>query len=252
MLRTLTMLVLMVAPLAAMLGMSCTPRPAPLPPPPPFQVLVFSRTATFRHDSIPAGIDAIRSLGKKHGFEVEATEDAGIFSDEGLRPFRIVLFLNTTGTILDDSQKEALVRHMKRGGGFVGVHAAADTEHDWPWYAGLIGAHFRSHPAVQPAEIIVEDRTHPSTRHLPARWKRTDEWYDFTRSPRGDVRVLLSLDEATYTGGAMGEDHPIAWCHEYGGGRVFYTGLGHTQESYAEPEFLQHLLGGIRWTAGLP
>jgi type 1 glutamine amidotransferase len=217
-----------------------------------FNVLVFSRTAGFRHDSIPDGIEAVRRLGREHGFEVDATEDSAHFTDERLAGYGAVIFLNTTGTVLDPEQKEAFQRYIQAGGGFVGVHAAADTEYDWPWYGRLVGAYFKSHPRIQRATINVEDREHLSTRHLPQRWTRTDEWYTFRQSGR-DIRsrlnILLSLDEDTYEGGGMDGDHPIAWFHEYDGGRAWYTGLGHTRESYREPEFLQHLLGGILWAA---
>ena len=216
------------------------------------RVLVFSKTAGFRHDSIPDGIAAIRNLGAKYGFAVDATEDASVFDDARLAPYSAVVFLCTTGDILDESQQAAFERYIEAGGGFVGVHSAADTEYDWTFYGGLVGAYFQDHPAVQPAAIAVTDRVHPSTRSLPPRWNRTDEWYNFRANPRGHVHVLAAVDEASYSGGEMGADHPIAWCQFYGGGRAWYTALGHTRESYAEPLFLQHLLGGIQFAAGFP
>lgn len=215
-----------------------------------FDVLIFSKTAGFRHDSIPDGIEAIRRLGEEHGFTVEATEDAAHFTNENLAKYEAVIFLSTTGNVLDDDQQEAFEAYIRAGGGYVGVHAAADTEYDWPWYGKLVGAYFKTHPRIQPAEIIVEDRTHPSTKHLPERWPRTDEWYTYRDNPRERVKVLMSLDESTYEGGGMNGDHPIAWHHEFEGGRAFYTGGGHTKESFREKEFLQHMLGGIRWAAG--
>ena len=215
-----------------------------------FDVLVFSKTAGFRHDSIPAGITAVQALGSANGFGVTATEDAGKFTDAFLDDFDAVLFLNTTGDVLNDTQQGAFQRFIQDGGGFVGIHSAADTEHDWPWYAGLVGALFKDHPAIQSATIQVADRVHPSTAHLPARWHRSDEWYNYKTNPRGSVHVLATLDEKTYTGGNMGFDHPTAWCHEYDGGRAWYTGGGHTSSSFSEPAFLEHLLGGIRFAAG--
>jgi type 1 glutamine amidotransferase len=135
----------------------------------------------------------------------------------------------------------------------VGIHAAADTEHGWPWYGGLVGAYFASHPEPAQARIRVESRDHPSTRTLPDPWNRFDEWYDFEQNPRSQgVTVLLALDEASYSGGQMGDDHPIAWYHEYDGGRAWYTAGGHTEDSFSEPAFLEHLLGGIRYAAGAP
>lgn len=224
----------------------------PVPAPEPFGVLVFTKTAGFRHGSIAAGARALAELGPAHGFTTTHTEDAAIFTDADLAPFAVIVFLNTTGDILDDDQQAAMERFVRAGGGFVGIHSAADTEYAWPWYAGLVGAQFRSHPAIQPAEIDVIDRDHPSTRHLPARWARTDEWYDFRSQPADTVRVLMNLDESTYTGGVMGDPHPIAWYHHYDGGRALYTAGGHTDESFAEPDFRQHLAAAIRWAAAAP
>lgn len=215
------------------------------------RVLVFSKTAGFRHTSIAVGVLTIRSLGARNGFDVDATENASTFTDTSLRRYRAVVFLSTTGDVLDASEQRAFERYVRRGGGFVGIHAAADTEYDWPFYRGLIGAYFKSHPAIQSAAIRVTDRVHASTRKLPRRWVRTDEWYDFRTNPRGKVHVLATLDERTYNGGQMGDDHPIAWCRLYKGGRSWYTALGHTEESYAEQAFRSHLLGGIRWAAGM-
>jgi type 1 glutamine amidotransferase len=215
-----------------------------------FRVLVFSATAGFRHDSIAPGIAAVRALGARHGFRVDATEDPGAFTNRRLRRYAAVVWLSTTGDVLGPSQEAAFERYIRRGGGFVGVHAAADTEYGWGWYGRLLGARFRSHPAVQPATIRVVDRRHPSTRRLPRSWQRTDEWYDFRAQPLRRVRVLALLDESTYSGGTMGARHPIAWCRRFDGGRSWYTALGHTAESYAEPRFRRHLLGGIRWAAG--
>jgi len=215
------------------------------------RVLVFSRTAGFRHDSIPAGIRAIRELGAAHGFGVDATEDPGWFTAGRLGRYRAVVFLNTTGNVLDAGQQSAFESYIRGGGGFVGVHSASDTEYDWAFYGELVGAYFSAHPAVQRATIRVEDRTNPATAHLDATWERVDEWYNFRTNPRSTAHVLATLDESTYTGGTMGADHPIAWCREYAGGRAFYTAGGHTVESYGEPAFRAHLLGGIRWAAGL-
>ncbi len=215
-------------------------------------VLVFSKTAGFRHDSIPAGIATIEQLGADNGFEVVATEDADVFTDSGLEPYDAVVWLSTTGDVLNSGQQEAFERYIQGGGGYAGVHAASDTEYDWPWYGELVGSYFASHPHNQTATIDVEDHDHPSTEHLDAEWVRYDEWYNFQSNPRGSVHVLASLDESSYDpgNGAMG-DHPIAWCHAHDGGRSWYTGLGHTQESYGEPEFVQHLLGGIEYAAGV-
>jgi len=217
---------------------------------PAFRLLVFSRTLGYRHDSIPDGIAAVEALGRAHGFAVDATEDAGSFTPANLARYRVVLFLSTTGDVLQGPERDALEAFVRAGGGFAGVHSAADTLYDWPWYGGLVGTWFARHPAVQRATIRVADRSQPSTRDVPDPWAWTDEWYDFRANPRPSVHVLLTVDEATYQGGGMGADHPIAWYHAYDGGRAWYTGLGHVRQAYTDPVFLSHLLGGIRYAAG--
>lgn len=216
---------------------------------PSFKVLVFSKTAGFRHASIANGIQAIQELGAANNFAVDTTEDGAAFTDANLAQYQAVIFLSTTGNVLDSAQQAAFERFIGGGRGYVGIHAASDTEYSWPWYGGLVGAYFKNHPAIQTATIVVEDRTHPSTAGLPERWTRRDEWYNFQTNPRGRVQVLARLDESSYSGGDMG-DHPIAWYHRYSGGRAWYTGGGHTAESFEEAQFRQHLLGGILWAAG--
>ncbi|MFD0318367.1 ThuA domain-containing protein [Streptomyces flavalbus] len=220
------------------------------PVPDPSRILVFSKTAGFRHDSIPDGVTALRELGAEGGFTVDATEDAGAFTTRNLRKYDAVVFLSTTGDVLGPTEQRAFESYIRKGGGYVGIHAAADTEYDWAFYGGLAGAYFQSHPQIQPATVDVEDRAHPATAGLEKAWNRTDEWYNYRSNPREHAHVLASLDESSYTGGTMNGDHPIAWCQNYQGGRAFYTGGGHTKESYAEPAFRQHLLGGIRWATG--
>jgi type 1 glutamine amidotransferase len=208
------------------------------------RVLVFSKTTGFRHDSIPAGVAAIRSLGRRHGFRVDHTEDAGRFTNRGLARYDAVVFLSTTGDPLGrPEQKRALRRYVERGGGFFGIHGASDTAPGWRWFDRMLGARFRSHPPGTPAAVVrVPRRRTAATRGLPAVWRRTDEWYAFESDPRR-VRVLLRL-------GATGRDHPIAWCRRERRGRSVYTAMGHTTESYAEPLFRAHLLGAIRMAAG--
>ncbi|MFD5073383.1 ThuA domain-containing protein [Streptomyces sp. NPDC058371] len=235
---------------ATALLIGCVSGPAASKGPDETRVLVFSRTAGFRHDSIPEGIAAVRELGSANGFAVDATEDAGAFTAKNLARYGAVVFLSTTGDVLDATQQTAFERYIKRGGGYVGVHAAADTEYDWAFYGGLAGAYFQSHPAIQPATVDVEDRGNPATGHLDPTWHRTDEWYNYRSNPRDHAHVLASLDESSYSGGTMSGDHPIAWCQTYQGGRAFYTGGGHTKESYSEAAFRQHLLGGIRYAVG--
>jgi glucose/arabinose dehydrogenase/type 1 glutamine amidotransferase len=217
-----------------------------------FDVLVFSRTAGFRHDSIDEGLAAIQALGAANDFTVSHTEIPGDFTANNLAQYEAVVFLNTTGDVLNSTQQTAFQNYVRAGGGYVGVHSAADTEHGWAWYGQLVGAYFASHPAIQQATIKVADHTHGSTAHLPDRWVRTDEWYNYTVNPRGNVHVLMTLDETTYSpgSGAQGHDHPISWYKYFEGGRSWYTGLGHRAQTYAEPLFRDHLLGGILFAAG--
>lgn len=230
-----------------------------------FRALVFSKTAAFRHDSIPAATAAIQQLGRRHGFRVDATEDAGAFTDRNLRRYDVVIWVSTTGDVLDDEQQAAFERYVNRGGGYAGIHAASDTEYDWAWYGALVGAYFRDHPgAVNPqfqtATVDVLDRRSAATRQLPAEWVREEEWYNFRTNPRLSVHVLAEVDESTYDprgysvpGGSpgMGEHHPISWCQRFDGGRAFYTALGHKAEYWSEPLLLAHVLGGIRMAAGV-
>jgi len=218
--------------------------------PPSFSVLVFSRTEGFRHDSIPAGVSAIRQLGQQRGFSVDASEDAGTFADEVLIKYKVVVFLSTTGDVLNTAQQAAFERYIRAGGGFVGIHSATDTEYDWPFYGALVGAYFAGHPDIQTATVQLDSSVNASTASLPRLWIRKDEWYNFQKNPRGSVDVLATLDERTYSGGTMAGDHPIMWSHTYEGGRAWYTAGGHTTESYSEPLFVDHLGKGILWAAG--
>jgi len=213
------------------------------------RVLVFSRTTGFRHTSIPNGKAAIQKLGLSNNFNVDTTEDARYFTEENLKKYAAIIFLNTTGDVLNNEQEIAMERFIQAGGGFVGIHSAADTEYDWIWYANLVGGQFASHPAIQPAKLSVVDKTHASTQHLPDVWSRTDEWYNFKRLSK-EVKVLLKIDEQSYQGGALGNNHPMAWYHDYDGGRAFYTELGHTEQSYADSVYLKHILGGIQYAIG--
>jgi type 1 glutamine amidotransferase len=217
---------------------------------PAFQVLVFTKTAGFRHPSIPDAVNALHRLGRDHSFAVDNTADATRITDAGLARYHAVVFLSTTGDILNHTQQAALQRYIRLGGGWVGIHAAAAAEDAWPWYGGLVGARFRNHPAIQRATIRVMPGAADAGGVLPARWERTDEWYNFRSNPRRHARVLAVVDETSYQGGTMGTDHPIAWCHDYDGGRAWYTASGHTPASYHEPAFLTHLLAGIRYAAG--
>lgn len=211
-----------------------------------FKVLIFSKTNNFTHGSIPDGIAMIEQLGIDNEFDVEATEDASLFTFENLQQYAAVIFLSTEGEVLNNEQQAAFEQYIQSGGGYVGIHSASDTEFNWSWYGDLVGAYFSDHPSgTAQADIKVSDRVHPSTTGLPFSWTRTDEWYNFRENPRESVHILATLDESSYSGGTMGYDHPISWCHEFDGGRAWYTAGGHTNESYREPLFIQHVLGGI-------
>lgn len=213
------------------------------------RILVFSKTIGYRHASIPKGKEALMRIGKENGITVDTTEDASVFNESNLQRYSAVVFLNTEGNVFTDKQRLSFQRYIQAGGGFVGIHSASATEYDWPWFGKMVGGYFEDHPKIQKAVIDVVDKEHPSTQHLPERWERTDEWYNFSNL-NPDVTVLATLDETTYTGGGHPNHHPIAWYHEYDGGRAFYTALGHLKENYEEPEFLQHMLGGIEWAIG--
>ena len=218
-----------------------------------WDLLVFSKTAGFRHDSIDEGQALLVSIGAAEGFSTTATEDAAVFSTAGLARFRAVVFLNTTGDVLAPAQEEALECFVRSGGGWIGVHSAADTEPGWPGYGEILGggAWISNHPAIQSATLLRESATHPSTAHFPASFAFTDEWYNFSANPRPQVLVLLTIDEESYDPGpgAMGADHPLAWAHAVGGGRAWYTNLGHRAETYANADFSSHLRGGVEWAA---
>ncbi|HEX9958449.1 MAG TPA: ThuA domain-containing protein, partial [Fibrella sp.] len=212
------------------------------------RVLVFSRTKGFRHQSIPTGQRTLIELGKQNGFTVDTTEDAGKFTEANLKKYNAVVFLSTTGDVLNDAQQVDFERYIQAGGGYVGIHAATDTEYDWPWYAKLAGGQFASHPGnpnVQEGEAYVVNKNHASMFGFPDRWKIKDEFYDFKNFNKA-VNVLVKIDEKTYKDGKMGDDHPMAWFHDYDGGKAFYTNFGHTNETFANPVFLKHLLGGLQ------
>ena len=214
------------------------------------RVLVFSKTAGFVHSSIPAGIAAVEKLGQENGFDVDTTKNAAYFQDDSLKKYSAVIFLNTTGNVLDYRQEAAFERYIQSGGGFVGVHAATDTEYDWRWYGKLVGGYFQSHPRTQNAKFIIKDKNSPATEFFTDTvWQRTDELYNF-KNLNPDVNVLITVDESSYEGGSNGSHHPMSWYHEYDGGRAFYTELGHTEESYSEENYLKHLAGGIKYAIG--
>lgn len=230
-----------------------TPTQAPVATTPPaLRVLVFSKTKGWKHTSIPYGIALIQKLGKENGFTVDTTRNAAYFTEDSLKNYQAVVFNCTTGNVLNAKQQAAFERYIQAGGGYLGIHSAADTEYEWPWYNKLMGAHFANHPlnpGERKATIEITNKNHLATAGLPDKWERIDEWYSY-RSFYPGLNVLAYLDENTYDNGTNGANHPIAWYHEFDGGRAFYTGLGHTPESYSEPLFVSHLLGGLQYAMG--
>ncbi|TKD64997.1 ThuA domain-containing protein [Flavobacterium sp. ASW18X] len=215
----------------------------------PELVLTFTKTAGFRHKSIEKGVKTLREIGRENGFIVLQTETSADFNLENLKNYKCVVFLNTTMDVLNDQEQKAFERYIQGGGSFMGIHAAADTEYNWPWYGKLVGAYFAGHPNnpnVRTARINVVDKMHACTAHLPSVWERTDEWYNY-KNINPDINVLMKLDETSYEGGTNGDNHPIAWYHEFDGGRAFYTGSGHTDATFDEPHFRKHLLEALLW-----
>jgi type 1 glutamine amidotransferase len=209
------------------------------------RILVFTRTAGFRHDSIPVAVDTLRALAPEAGLAVEHSEDPSLFNDGTLAKYRAVVFANTTGDALDAEQQAAFERYVRAGGGYVGVHAAADTEYEWPWYGELVGAYFVGHPpGLQTTRVTFTRDAMPDGG---TGWRVTDELYNYRSNPRGNADVIATVHESDYAGGTMGDDHPIAWCHARFGGRAWYTGLGHDAKLYADPVFRAHLLRGLRY-----
>ncbi|MEZ4886431.1 MAG: ThuA domain-containing protein [Chitinophagales bacterium] len=213
------------------------------------KILVFSKTAGFRHASIEVGVAALQKLGADNNIVVVATENADYFTEDSLRQFAAVVFLNTTGDVLDFKQQADFERYIQAGGGYMGIHSASDTEYNWEWYGKMVGAYFDSHPKIQDANLVVTDPNHASCKHLPNPWKLTHEWYNF-KNISEDINVIMKIDESSYEGGKNGDNHPMAWWHEYDGGRAFYTALGHTMEGFSDENLLKHCWEGILYAMG--
>lgn len=214
---------------------------------PPPRVLLFTRTVEFRHEAIPTAVATLTTLSAREGMAADHTEDPAAFTPANLARYQAVVFASTTGDVLDDTQQQALEGFIRAGGGFVGVHAAADTEYTWAWYGQLVGAYFLSHPpGLQDTRVQPERNGRATGKPWPIR----DELYDYRSNPRAQVQVIATIDETRYTGGRMGGDHPIAWCHAFDGGRSWYTGLGHDAAVYRDAHFLAQLRQGLRYATG--
>lgn len=237
------------------------------------RALVFTRTTGWRHDSIPIGVLRLSELLPTYGYAVDHTEDPSAFTPENLARYKVVVFLNTTGDILDDTQQAALEGYVRAGGGYAGVHSAADTEHDWPWYGDLVGAFFTRHPLIPfGVRVALDSQRSLATASTSKSFSLVEEIYDFDRNPRATqgTEVLATIEprlspceifgqqgvgplcELMRIPGdwRMGDDHPVAWQKRFDGGRSFYTNLGHMQSTWSRPDFLNHVVGGIRWAAG--
>lgn len=223
-----------------------------------FNVLLFTKTAGWHHKSINAGVDAMYDMAERHHFTLDWQEMADVFADDKLKNFDAIVFLNTTADILNDEQQAAMERFIQSGKGFVGIHSASDTEYDWDWYTKMVGRTFHIHPTIQTAEVDVIDRKFPGVERMPDTFLWTDEFYEFGAERIDGLNYILSLDESTYNpvadwgrvaGKGMGDFHPIAWYHEYDGGRAFYTGLGHLPSTFSDKMFLEHIYGGLYWAA---
>jgi type 1 glutamine amidotransferase len=213
------------------------------------KVLIFSKTNGYHHACIPVGIEAIKKLGTENGFDVDATDDSLAINYKNLKQYKTLIFLCPTGKVFGPDEEKGLQEYIHHGGGFVGIHAAADCEYNFQWYGDLVGAYFKSHPKQQQAKWIVVDKNHPASKNLPDVWDHFDELYNY-KYFNPDIKVLVKIDEKSYEGGANGDNHPMIWYHDFDGGRSFYTEMGHTNECYSDPTYLGMLLGGIQYAMG--
>ena len=234
-----------------------------------FKVLLITETEGWHHKSIPNGISAIHELAATHNFDVVLQQNEREISSKSLGEFQAVIFLNTTGDIFNDKEQAAFEKFIQSGKGYVGIHAASDTEYDWEWYTQLVGRMFHIHPKQQTAKLDILDHGFPGLEHFPDRLLFTDEWYEFGEEKTSNLNYLITIDEQTFdpvvtwkgrdtdangklvdhVGKGMGDFHPLSWYHEFDGGRSFYTALGHIEKVYENEWFLAHLYGGIYYAA---
>lgn len=225
------------------------------------QILIYTHNGKgpdgkgYVHQNIAASVEALKKICADNGYKAEATDDPSVFTSEKLSKFSCIIFSNTNNeAFYSETQKQAFVDYIHRGGGFVGIHSASGSERQWPWFWAMIGGKFVRHPKLQPFTIKVIDKDHPATKFLGDTWAWEDECY-FTNQLNPDIHILLAVDLSTvddekkveYPGVTFGNYFPLSWCHEFEGGRQFYTALGHKEEYYKDAKFLAHLLGGIKW-----
>jgi uncharacterized protein len=223
-----------------------------------FKALLVTTTNGWHHESVHYGVVALKELAVRNYFDVTLLENPGGFNDKYLEQFQVIIFLNTTGNILDSTQQKVMERFIKAGKGYVGVHSASDTEYGWDWYTKLVGRMFQIHPVIQTAKLNIVDATFPGLQGFANNKLWTDEWYEFGPEKTTGLNYVLAVDESTYDvkvdwgakkGTGMGKLHPISWYHNYDGGRSFYTALGHLPAIYSDQAFLNHLYAGILWAA---
>ena len=234
-----------------------------------FKVLLITETAGWHHESIQNGVTAINELAATHNFEVTRQQNAVKINEGSLKNFDALIFLSTTADIFDDNEQTAIEKFIQSGKGYVGIHAASDTEYDWEWYTKLVGRMFHIHPAQQTAKLKIIDHNFPGLEHFPNTLLWTDEWYEFGEEKVDDLKYLITVDENSFDpnvtwknsdvdangnkidriGKGMNGFHPISWYHEFDGGRSFYTALGHIEKVYENQWFLDHLYGGIYYAA---
>ncbi len=223
-----------------------------------FKVLLVTTTRGWHHESLHAGVLAIQELGVKNFFDVDLWQDPNGFTDDYVKQYAAIIFLNTTGDIFDSTQQKVMEKYIESGKGYVGIHSASDTEYDWDWYTKLVGRMFHIHPTIQTAKLNVLDNSFPGLQGFGGGRLWTEEWYQFGPEKINDLHYILSVDESTYNpkvdwgtkkGEGMGKMHPMAWYHTYDGGRAFYTALGHMPTDFTNEAFLNHLYAGIFWAA---
>ena len=223
-----------------------------------FKALMVTTTKGWHHESLHSGVLAIQQLGIKNFFDAVLFENPNGFTDKYLEQFQVIIFINTTADIFDSAQQKVMERFIQSGKGYVGIHSASDTEYDWDWYTKLVGRMFHIHPTIQTARLNVIDPSFPGLQGFANGKLWTDEWYEFGPEKTSGLNYVLSIDETSYDpkvqwgekkGVGMGKLHPIAWYHNFDGGRAFYTALGHMPSDFSDPIFLSHLYAGIFWAA---